>query len=80
MKRCIYLIVLLFVLGTAIADTSAQQRGRNKGPGRRPPDKGPKVGDMAPTFNLMSPDGKEKTDLEKYRGKKPLVLFFGSYS
>ena len=51
-------------------------------PSGRPPrvDKGPKVGDMAPTFKLMSLDGKEEFDLEAFRGKKPVVLFFGSYS
>ena len=51
-------------------------------PGARQPrvDKGPKVGDMAPTFSLMSLDGKQATDLEKFRGKRPVVLFFGSYS
>ena len=51
-------------------------------PGGMPPrvDKGPKVGDMAPTFKLMSIDGKKEFDLEAFRGKKPVVLFFGSYS
>ena len=28
----------------------------------------------------MSLNGKTETDLEAYRGKKPVVLFFGSYS
>ena len=43
-------------------------------------DTGPKVGDIAPTFTLMSLDGKEATDLAKFKGRKPVVLFFGSYS
>ncbi|MFC1534570.1 hypothetical protein ACFL7M_14540 [Thermodesulfobacteriota bacterium] len=49
---------------------------------RRPSriDKAPKVGDIAPTFKLMSLDGKQAFDLEKYRGKRPVVLFFGSYT
>ncbi len=38
------------------------------------------IGDMAPTFKLKSLDGKDETDLEKFRGKKPVILFFGSYS
>ena len=38
------------------------------------------VGDLAPTFKLKSLDGKEETDLEEFRGKKPVVLLFGSYS
>ena len=38
------------------------------------------VGDMAPMFKLKSLDGKEEMDMEKFRGKKPVILFFGSYS
>ena len=38
------------------------------------------VGDIAPMFKLKSLDGEEEIDLEKFRGKKPVVLFFGSYS
>ncbi len=43
-------------------------------------DTAPKVGEMAPTFILESLDRKSKTDLASYRGKKPVVLFFGSYT
>jgi len=48
----------------------------------RPPkvDKGPKSGTLAPTFKLESLDGKEVFDLESFRGKKPVVLLFGSYT
>jgi len=48
----------------------------------RPPrvDKGPKAGTVAPVFTLKSLDGKEEFDLESFRGKKPVVLFFGSYT
>ena len=38
------------------------------------------VGDLAPTFKLKSLDGREETDLEKFRGKRPVILLFGSYS
>ena len=52
------------------------------GPGRKDTrvDKGPKAGTVAPTFVLKSLDGKEEFDLESFRGKKPVVLFFGSYT
>jgi len=40
----------------------------------------PKVGEAAPTFVLQSLDGKSKTDLAAFRGDRPVVLFFGSYS
>jgi hypothetical protein len=41
---------------------------------------GTEVGEMAPTFTLMSLDGKGETDLASFRGKRPVVLFFGSYT
>jgi hypothetical protein len=43
-------------------------------------DGAPKVGDVAPTFNLKSLDGKSETDLASFKDKKPVVLFFGSYT
>ena len=53
--------------------------GAKKG---RPPriDKGPKAGNAAPVFTLKSLDGKEEFSLESFRDKKPVVLFFGSYT
>ena len=41
---------------------------------------GLKVGEDAPTFKLKSLDGKSETDLAAFKGKKPIVLIFGSYS
>jgi hypothetical protein len=43
-------------------------------------DGAPKVGDVAPTFKLKSVDGKSETNFASFRGKKPVVLFFGSYT
>ena len=40
----------------------------------------PRVGDVAATFKLKSLDGKSETDLASFRGKKPVILFFGSYT
>lgn len=45
---------------------------------KRPPSL--KVGDIAPSFKLKSLDGDSETDLADFRGKKPVVLIFGSYS
>ena len=39
-----------------------------------------KVGDVAPGFKLKSLDGKSETDLASFKGKKPVVLIFGSYT
>jgi hypothetical protein len=38
------------------------------------------VGDPAPDFTLITRDGKAKVTLSDYRGKKPVVLIFGSYT
>ena len=53
--------------------------GAKKGRPRRE-DKGPKAGTVAPVFTLHSLDGKEEFNLASYRGKKPVILFFGSYT
>ena len=38
------------------------------------------VGDMAPDFSLESPDHKSTVQLSSFRGQKPVVLVFGSYT
>ncbi|MDA7977268.1 MAG: peroxiredoxin family protein [Pirellulales bacterium] len=79
--------ILLAFLGSAILAQQGQQgnrQGRGRGGQRqnrmehRPGDL--RIGQMAPTFELSSLDGKSKYDLLKMRGEKPVVLFFGSYT
>jgi hypothetical protein len=41
---------------------------------------GPALGDMAPAFRLPTQDGKRTISLTDYRGKKPVVLIFGSFT
>jgi hypothetical protein len=41
---------------------------------------GPRVGEPAPDFTLATYDGKQKITLSDYRGKKPVVLIFGSFT
>ena len=43
-------------------------------------DNGPPSGSAAPALKLSSLDGKEAFDLASFKGKKPVVLFFGSYT
>lgn len=79
------LILLSLILAAAIVtDAYAQRprhpRGRGNRMERRGKDNAPKVGDTAPTFTLKSHDGKSETSLASFRGKKPVVLFFGSYT
>ena len=41
---------------------------------------GPALGATAPAFRLTTHDGKRKVSLSDYRGKKPVVLTFGSFT
>jgi len=70
------LLAILVVATLLLSATMglAQKRSHRK------PDNAPKVGEVAPLFVLKSLDGKSETDLAKYRGEKPVVLFFGSYT
>jgi peroxiredoxin len=38
------------------------------------------VGDAAPDFALKTPDGAAEVQLSSFRGQKPVVLVFGSYT
>lgn len=41
---------------------------------------GPKVGEEAPAFTLKTHDQSRRISLADYRGKKPVVLIFGSFT
>jgi hypothetical protein len=40
----------------------------------------PKVGELAPDFELQDPDGHVAVRLSDFRGKRPVALVFGSYT
>ncbi len=40
----------------------------------------PKAGDSAPDFKLADVGGENPVRLSDFRGKKPVVLIFGSYT
>lgn len=40
----------------------------------------PKVGDLAPDFELQDPEGNVRVRLSEFRGERPVVLVFGSYT
>ena len=40
----------------------------------------PKVGDLAPDFELQDPSGRVAVRLSDFRGKRPVALVFGSYT
>jgi hypothetical protein len=41
---------------------------------------GPRIGQRAPAFRLKTHDGAREYDLDQLRGKKPVVLIFGSFT
>jgi peroxiredoxin len=40
----------------------------------------PKVGDVAPDFELRDVNGENPVRLSDYRGRKPVALIFGSFT
>ncbi|MBD3183468.1 redoxin domain-containing protein [Candidatus Poribacteria bacterium] len=47
---------------------------------RRRKEEGPGIGQEAPDFTLKTLDGEKTVTLSQYKGKKPVVLVFGSYT
>lgn len=80
-------IVTLFCL-TGPCGLSGQERGMENRPSgnRRPGANRPvernalRAGQLAPTFTLQSLAGEENFDLRTFRGQRPVILVFGSYS
>lgn len=71
-------IVIASAVLALVAGAALGQEGRRARPGRA--DNALKVGQKAPEFTLKSQDGKQEFNLASFRGKKPVVLFFGSYT
>jgi hypothetical protein len=42
--------------------------------------KAPKVGDLAPDFELFDVNGENPVRLSDFRGQKPVALVFGSFT
>ncbi len=40
----------------------------------------PKVGDVAPDFELVAAEGDETVRLSQFRGDRPVALVFGSFT
>ncbi len=40
----------------------------------------PKVGDLAPDFDLSSSSGDERVTLSRFRGERAVALIFGSFT
>lgn len=70
--------VALLLLGCASTDNKAATGDKHPG-GMRIPDK-LFVGDLAPDFALKTLEGARPVRLTDFRGKRPVVLVFGSYT
>ena len=61
-----------------------RRRGGRRGPGQSAPrfrdDGAPKAGDDAKLFKLKRLNEEREVDLNQFAGKRPVVLFFGSYT
>jgi hypothetical protein len=67
-------------LGAELLLTSQQWRSHEVAWQRANDAKAPKVGDLAPDFELRDPSGKTVVRLADFRGKRPVALVFGSYT
>lgn len=82
-RRSQFAVAIALALAATVTDA---QHIRNDRPERRRPgpqtknDKAPKAGEVAPAFELKSLDRKRTVDLAGFKGKRPVILFFGSYT
>jgi hypothetical protein len=56
------------------------ESGRRGSRGERPGKPAPQVGETAPLFKLKMLDSEKVVDLKRVIKKKPVLLFFGSYT
>jgi thiol-disulfide isomerase/thioredoxin len=90
LRRIAAVFLIVIFAATLVALAPAQDGARRKAKGgregevitkpareERHPDK-LHVGDEAPDFTLADPAGKNEFKLSEFRGKKPVVLMFGS--
>ena len=75
MKPIIHCLLVAFLVGMALPVAAQPQRGA----GRQQP-AGPRIGDQAPDFRLKTKDGQREVQLSSFKGQKPVVLVFGSFT
>ncbi len=74
----------LFLLVVPLAINADDPRGRRRAmtsqPTTRNSSSAPAAGEKAPHIKLKSLDGKQQVKLFEKSGKRPVILFFGSYT
>ena len=71
-------LLLVAALMSAAGHVHAQREGRRAGDLRIPSKL--KVGDPAPDFKLKTKEGNREVALSGFKGKRPVLLVFGSYT
>ncbi len=76
--------IVLLVTGT-LAQAGPGQRGGSgdrsrEGKRRQRDDNALKIGDAAPALRLKTLDGQKKVSVLAAEARKPVILFFGSYT
>ena len=71
-------LLAALVAGAGFAQNAGEKTETTSQRSKRPAP--PKIGDVAPVFALSSLDGKKETDLKSFRGKRSVILIFGSYT
>ncbi len=76
-QRRIHLVIGLSIVlwATGCASTKGRMGRRH-----RRPDRAPALATQAPNFTLKTLKGEREVELASFRGAKPVVLVFGSYT
>ena len=74
-----YVLITALTVGSGCAG-QGEGRRRAMRPTRRRPDRAPALGAEAPGFKLKTYAGDGEVELAAFRGKRPVVLVFGSYT
>ena len=82
MARCSASVIMALIVVLVLTGRAEARRDGKRGGGRaeRQQAEELKPGDPAPDFELKKLDGAGKVKLSVFRGKKPVVLIFGSYT
>jgi hypothetical protein len=74
-KPIVHYLVVAFSVGMSLSVAAQPQRSV----GRQQP-AGPRIGDRAPDFKLNTKDRQQEVQLSSFKGQRPVVLVFGSFT
>jgi hypothetical protein len=79
-RRLLCGCVVLAAAATLTTPAWSQNPGQGKAKGERPQEGKLQPGDEAPNFKLRRLNAAEEVELASFRGQRPVVLVFGSYT